>query len=262
MDPFWLRIVASFTVAGVWIGAATIVSERCGSKVGGLIVNLPSNIVTSFIFITLTQSLAFTASAARAVPVGMAINNFVMLLFMLGVRRGIGGATALAFAGWIAMVLLAHTAGLPGWKLGSLLFLISVIVVFFLMERGLGLRTQSPRRVRYSAAQVASRMVFAGSVVAVSVILAHSAGPYWAGLFSTFPAVMMSTLVILSLAQGPAFAGGVAKILVLSSANILAFALVAEVAYPRVGLLAGTVLAYGAAVLWVVLLRPLVAKIS
>ena len=94
-------------------------------------------------------------------------------------------------------------------------------------------------------------MIFAGGVVATSVIVAHSAGPYWAGLFSTFPAVMMSTLVILSRAQSPAFAGGVAKVLVLSSANILAFAFVAAATYPRIGLAAGTLVAYAAAVAWV-----------
>jgi hypothetical protein len=94
------------------------------------------------------------------------------------------------------------------------------------------------------------------------VIVASFAGPYWTGLFSTFPAVMMSTLVILYLVQGRAFSSATAKILTLSAPNILAFALVASFAYPRVGLLAGTLAGYVAAALVVLALRPLVAMVS
>jgi len=262
MEGFTLRVLASFVTAGAWIGAATMISERYGSRVGGLVGNLPSNIVVSFIFITLTQDVSFTVDAARAVPLGMTINNFFMLAFMIGTQRGLGTAITLSLATWFLAVFGVHAAGLPGWRAAVALFLASVVIVFLIMERGLKLRTHASRRVTYSATQVIARMVFAGAVVATSVIVAHSAGSYWAGLFSTFPAVMMSTLVILSRAQSPAFAGGVAKVLVLSSANILAFAFVAAAVYPRVGLLAGTLVAYAAAVLWVAALRPLVARLS
>lgn len=262
MAGFALRVIASFAVAGAWIGTATMIAERYGSRVGGLVGNLPSNVVVSFIFITLTQNLAFTADAARAVPLGMTINNFFMLAFMIGSRRGLTVAIPVSLATWFGAVLAVHAVGLPGWKTAAALFVASVVVVFLLMEYGLKLRIHSARAVKYSAAQVAARMIFAGTVVATSVIVAHSSGPYWAGLFSTFPAVMMSTLVILSSAQSPAFAGGVAKVLVLSSANILAFAFVAAATYPRIGLLAGTLVAYGAAALWVIVLSPLVARLS
>ena len=262
MDGFALRVLASFVIAGAWIGTATMISERYGSRVGGLVGNLPSNIVVSFIFITLTQDLSFTAEAARAVPLGMTINNLFMLAFMVGARRGLGAAIGLSLAVWIGAVLAARAGGLPGWRLATVLFFVSVVVVFLVMERVMKLRTHNARSVRYSPGAVIARMIFAGGVVATSVIVAHSAGPYWAGLFSTLPAVMMSTLVILTRAQSPAFAGGVAKVLVLSSANILAFAFVAAVAYPRIGLATGTLVAYGAAVAWVVALRPVVARLS
>ena len=262
MDAFVLRVVASFAVAGAWIGAATMISERYGSKVGGLVGNLPSTVVVSFIFITLTQDLSFTVRAARAVPIGMTIDAFFLLVFVLGLRKGLPAAIGLSILGWFLMALAAHAVGVPRLSLGSLLFVASAVGVFLVMEKALGLRTRNARAVRHSSAQIVMRMMFAGTVVAVSVIVADSAGPYWAGLLSTFPAVMLSTLVILSLAQGPAFASGTAKVLALSSTNILAFALVATVAYPRVGLAAGTILGYGASVLWVIGLRPLVARLS
>jgi hypothetical protein len=105
-------------------------------------------------------------------------------------------------------------------------------------------------------------VAFAGTVVAVSVVVARFAGPYWTGLFSTFPAVMLSTLVILYVTQGRAFASATAKILTLSAPNILVFAFVASTVFPRAGLLVGTLAGYGAAALFVAGLRPLVSRVS
>lgn len=262
MTAFVLRVVASFVLAGAWIGAATLLAERYGSKIGGLVGNLPSTIVVSFIFITLTQGLSFTTRAAQAVPVGMSIDTGFMLLFVLGARANLAAAVTASLAGWFSMAFCASRLGLPSWHVGSLLCVGSSILVFLIMDRGLKLRSHSARRTEYSALQVVARMVFAGTVVAVSVIVASFAGPYWTGLFSTFPAVMMSTLVILHLVQGRAFSSATAKILTLSAPNILGFALVASIVYPRAGLLAGTIAGYAAAALVVIVLRPLVARVS
>ena len=91
MDGFVLRVVASFVVAGVWIGAATMISERYGSKVGGLVGNLPSTVVVSFIFITLTQDLSFALVASVAYPcVGLAAGTILgygaSVLWVIGLR--------------------------------------------------------------------------------------------------------------------------------------------------------------------------------
>jgi hypothetical protein len=262
MTGFIARLVVSFMVAGVWIGTATLVAERYGNKVGGLVGNLPSTVVVSFIFITLTQSLAYTVEAARAVPVGMTIDTVFILLFVLASRAGLAVAVGVSLAGWLSLAFAAHAMGLPAWRLGAVLCVGSSAAVFLVMEKGLKLRTLGGQRVRYSPAQVAGRMVFAGAVVATSVILAHTAGPYWTGLFSTFPAVMLSTLVILYLAQGRAFSAGTGKILALSAPNILVFAYVAANVYPRLGLVAGTVAGYLAAAMFILMLRGLVSRAS
>ncbi|MFZ1945926.1 MAG: hypothetical protein WAW06_00065 [bacterium] len=262
MTGFIARVVVSFVVAGVWIGTATVIAERYGNKVGGLIGNLPSTVVVSFIFITLTQSLAYTVEAARAVPVGMAIDTVFILLFVLASRAGLAVAVAVSLAGWLSLAFAAEAIGLPAWWLGAALCVGSSVAAFLVMEKGLRLKTLGGQRVRYSAAQMVGRMVFAGAVVATSVILAHTAGPYWTGLFSTFPAVMLSTLVILYLARGRAFSAGTGKILALSAPNILVFAFVAASLYPRVGLVAGTVAGYLAAAVFILMLRSVVSRVA
>jgi hypothetical protein len=262
VSDFAARVVASFVVAGVWIGTATVIAERYGNKVGGLVGNLPSTVVVSFIFVTLTQNLSYTVEAARAVPVGMTIDTVFILLFVLASRLGLAAAVVVSLAGWLSLAFAAHRMGLPSWWLGAALCVGSAAAAFLIMEKGLKLRTLGGKRVRYSPAQIAGRMVFAGAVVATSVVLAHTAGPYWTGLFSTFPAVMLSTLVILYLAQGREFSAGTGKILAVSAPNILAFAFVAATLYPRVGLLAGTVAGYVAAAVFIALVRTVVSRAS
>jgi hypothetical protein len=262
VSAFALRVAASFVVAGTWIGAATLVAERYGSRVGGLVGNLPSTIVVSFIFIALTKNLAYTTRVAQAVPVGMTIDTVFMLLFVLGARLNLAAAIGASLAGWFAMAFAANSLGMPSWPVGCALCVGACALVFLIMEKGLKLHTHSARIVRYSPAQVLARVAFAGTVVAVSVVVARFAGPYWAGLFSTFPAVMLSTLVILYITQGRAFASATAKVLTISAPNILLYAFVASKVFPRGGLLAGTLAGYAAAALFVAGLRPLVSRVS
>lgn len=256
------HLFLSFVIAGVWIGTATLVSERCGSKVGGLIGNLPSNIVVSFIFITLTQNISFTVRASQAVPIGMLIDTVFILIFVLGLRWGLRAAIPLSLLGWVLMAFAANSAGMPRWWAGATLYIAGALGIFFFMDKILKIKIISGIRMRYSPMQLGGRMVFAGCVVAGSVLVAKLAGPFWAGLFSTFPAVLLSTLVILTYAQGREFAQGTAKILALSSTNILAFAFMAALAFPRLGLCLGTIAAYGASIVWVVCLRPAIARTS
>ncbi|HLP47688.1 MAG TPA: DUF3147 family protein, partial [Candidatus Kapabacteria bacterium] len=104
--------------------------------------------------------------------------------------------------------------------------------------------------------------LFAGSVVAGTTIISSFAGTYWVGLFSTFPAVMLSSMVILTLNQGADFARATGKIMILSSTNIIIYALGVSLTYPTMGIVFGTILSFAMAFLWVMLLHPLVQKLS
>lgn len=114
----------------------------------------------------------------------------------------------------------------------------------------------------YGARELATRAAFAGTVVGGTVLLSGLVGAYWTGLLGTFPAVLLSTLVILARKQGVAFAQATGKVLVLGSTNIVVYALVVRLAYPAIGVWWGTALALAAALAWVAALRPLMRRVS
>jgi hypothetical protein len=258
MVSFYLawHMAAAFVLAGLWISTATLLAERLGSRLGGLIANLPSNILISFIFITLTQSPDFTARAARAVPLGMTIDTLFVLVFVLASRRGTGAAVLASLACWFALAFSARWLRSVEGSVMTVVYVLVVLLTLGLLERLPGRSEKTAAASPYSLSQLLQRALFAGSVVSGAVAVARLAGPFWAGIFSTFPAVLLSSLVILSVKAGPAFARATGKVLVLSSSNIVVFALVTEHVLPDLGLGLGLAAAFAASALWVAGLYP------
>jgi len=109
---FILKVVLSFVLAGLWISCATIASERLGSKLGGLVSNLPSNILIALVFVALVQDVNFAAEATDAVPIGMLIDTVFLVVFIIALRRGLLVAVLISLGTWfgmaVAWVLMLH----------------------------------------------------------------------------------------------------------------------------------------------------------
>ena len=257
-----LHAAAAFVVAGLWISAATLIAERAGTRVGGLIGNLPSNILVALVFVALAQGTAFAADAALAVPAGMLVDALFLLAMVLALPYGIGVAVASGLATWLALALVAQRLQVERLDVTLPAFALVTLAVFLVLERVARVRSVAGARRAYGPREVAARAVFAGGVVATTVVVSEFAGTYWTGLLSTFPAVLLTTMVILARKQGVPFARATGKVLVLGSTNIVVFALVVRVAYPLLGVWVGTAFALAAAVAWVAALRPLVQRVT
>lgn len=112
-------------VAGLWISAATLLAERAGPRVGGLVGNLPSNILVSLVFVALTQGVAFVARATLAVPIGMSIDALFLVAFVLLLPRGLAIATAGSLALWLVLAIVAQRIAFE--RLGPSLALFALV---------------------------------------------------------------------------------------------------------------------------------------
>lgn len=86
---FLQQLLLSIIVAGVWITLATTISERMGTRIGGMIGNLPSTIFTSLLFIGITQTPEFAAQATATVPLGMFLSTIFLYVFISLVPKGL-----------------------------------------------------------------------------------------------------------------------------------------------------------------------------
>jgi hypothetical protein len=261
-DAFLLKTITSFVAAGVWIGGFTLLAERLGSKKGGLICNLPSTIMMALIFVALVQDARFAAAATDAVPIGMLIDTLFLLIFILLLKHGLIKAVLLSLFSWFILAFLAQKIHSSDIVLNIILYFITAAAAYLLLEYGVKIPAKGSSRKKYSPGSLLLRIIFAGSVVAGTTIISTFAGTYWVGLFSTFPAVMVSTMVILTLNQGADFAMATGKVMILSSTNIIIYALGVSITYPGIGMVFGTIVSFGMAFLWVLLLHPVIQRVS
>jgi hypothetical protein len=256
-----LQIFLAFLIAGAWIATATWVAEKKGSRVGGLLVNLPSNLLVSLIFMAVLRGPQYAAGAAAAVPIGMGINSIFLALFIWLLPRGLVLATGCSLLYWfVAAFLLSRYPLSPGESL--VLYAAILVATMVFIEKILRVRTPVQRKKVWSTAQFLLRAAFSGGLVATVVAISLTASPWITGIFSTFPAVMMSSMVILTLTQGADFARATGKILIFSSVNILVYSHIVQFAYPALGVVAGTLMAYGGAVLFVIAIRPVSERLA
>ncbi len=257
---FLQQLTLSVIVAGVWITLATMVSERMGTKVGGMVGNLPSTILTSLLFIGITQTPEFAGEATVTVPLGMFLSTIFLYVFISLVSKGLAIAVSGGLAAWILLALLASLFQETGRMAWTVLYFSGAIATWLLAEKVLKIPSLGRLKRRYSAGQILFRALFAGSVVGASVLIARTGSAFWAGLFASFPAMMLSAMVILTLSAGFPFARATGKVMLLASTNIVIYSFVAGTLFPIIGIWWGTLVSYLVAAVWVWLLKPLFDK--
>ena len=87
IDIFILKLILSFIVGSIWITLATIIAEKFGTKLGGVIAGLPSTVVIALFFIGWTQTPLIASQSTSMVPIVMGIGAlFVMIYMILGIN--------------------------------------------------------------------------------------------------------------------------------------------------------------------------------
>ncbi len=256
-----LRIALAFVVAGLWISLSTVAGERMGSRLGGLIANLPSNILVSLLFMSMTRGTSYAAQTALSIPVGMTVDTLFLLALIAVLPRGLAPALAAGLLVWVAAAALAAFLPplLPPWSI--LLYVAVCAACFAAAELGFKVRSVPKKAVPFKPSTILVRALFAGTIVAGAVAAAQFAPPYLTGIVSVFPAVLLSTMTILTRAQGRDFARATGKVLIISSSNIIVYGLAVSLLFPLIGPWWGTALSFVAAALYVALLRPLTKRI-
>src|SRR3990172_6673809 len=102
-DLFLFKLVLSFIVGGLYVAITIRISEKLGSKLGGMLIGLPSTVLISLIFIAWTQDVTAAVSATPIIPVASAISSVFVASFILLYRYGRGVALILSILLWFAL---------------------------------------------------------------------------------------------------------------------------------------------------------------
>lgn len=275
MDVVW-PILWPALLAGTVAVLVTVAIERFGGVVGGLIGTLPTTILPAGLGLWDGDASAF-ADAMGAVPAGMLLNALFLWLWRAlpgrlppgwTFRTRLIAMTGVSLLAWavaagalVVGLTLSRAAGLPTLLVGA-------VTLGLLVALGL-VATWTPRPAPRGSRRVPPltlvlRGVLAAAAIALAIGLKESGGPLASGIASVFPAIFVTTMVSLWLAQGEAVPAGAVGPMMLGSASVSAFALGAALCFPALGPWLGALVAWVAAVVlttlpafaWLRLRRP------
>jgi uncharacterized membrane protein (GlpM family) len=151
---------------------------------------------------------------------------------------------------WFILSTLAVILDLQDFSLSLIACGFILLVSFYVFERKLKLASSTRAKNRYSTRQILWRAAFGGFMVAFAVLVAKFAGPIVGGIFSAFPAVFISTLIISYQSRGIEFSRAITKpLMVTGMITIVMYGIGVRYFYPSLGLVAGTFVAYSLAML-------------
>jgi len=259
---FIFKVILSFLAAGFWVAFATLFAERLGSTIGGLIINLPSHLLISLVFIAAVNGTSFVVDAIPGIPIGMTISTLFLFVFIVFLKHGLMISTFTSLIIWCLSAILFVSLKLENIVLNIFLYIMVTFVTYFVLEKFIKIQSMEKSKKEYTKYQIMMRAIIAGSLVASVIIISKFLSPYTVGILATFPAVFLSTMIILVLNQSKEFAQATGKVLILSSSNIVIYGLAVAFTYPRFGILFGTLLSFIIAFLWIWIFLPIVSRVT
>jgi uncharacterized membrane protein (GlpM family) len=241
---FWYNLALSFVVGGAWVTLVTVTADRFGSKVGGLLGGFPATVFVALLFIGITQTRFAAAEATTVVPMAQGVNGLFIIAYLLLVRRGLAWGLAGGLFVWfvLAGILVAVDLRLFWVSVAGWLALLAVCCT--IVSKLMKIESTGRQDIQYSFRRVAWRAALGGGVIAFAVLMSKVGGPTVGGIFATFPAMFISTLIITYQTGGAAVSRAVAKALMLSGMiNVALYAIAVRYLYVSLGLAAGTILA-------------------
>lgn len=214
-----LRAAIAFVVAGSYVVVMARMAEKFGSKVGGLLLALPSTIFVGISFITWQQGHQGLRSASAVLPATIAAAAIFLVVFVMLSKRGLVVSYVSATLVWLAITLplaLLHVHNV--YFTTSIGVLLLAVAVYFFRH----VPHRSARPIQQSLRLQLLRFSVAGSVTAATVVVARFAGPTWAAVCGSFPAVFAATLFLMSTSQGIEFTSSLGRTMIVGNmANVV-----------------------------------------
>jgi len=237
------QIIIPFLLSALVVILVMYIAETYGSKTGGIFGTLPSTIVIAFIFIAYNEGNHFASDAAAVVPAELGINVLFLFVFALCVRRSTVLAFFLSFLLWGICSSLLVIYNMENIVISVCIYLCSVLIAFVFLEKIKKIPSVGKVKVPYTFKKIALRGVLAGIVIAIAVFLSNY-GSVISGVFSVFPAILFSTMLISVRDHGPVFASGMAKSMLLGLSSVATYAVLVHFTFPIYGFIIGSIIAY------------------
>jgi hypothetical protein len=260
VETVWASILVSAVLAGLVATAVTVAIERWGGLIGGLLGTAPSTIVPAGIGLYMAGGEEELVSSMMVVPLGMLLNALFLGAWLVLPRWFVNtsrpllwttvGALAcwglLGFGVWFLLQNTRFGVMFTEQELAAVGLVLLVVTAVWFNRRP----HPTPKgNNTVSTTVLAARGSMAAAAIGAAVWMAGLGFPLLAGLASVFPAIFLTSMVALWLAQGPTVPQGAAGPMMLGGASVAVYANVAMWSMPAFGAVLGSLVAWLAAVL-------------
>ena len=245
--------------AGIVATLVTVAIEKWGGITGGILGTVPSTIVPAAAGMYMAGGEAALIESMAIIPLGMLVNGIFLTVWIilppyLAQRKTpliITTISSLLIWTFSAILMLkiagmALDQNLSAINLGFigllLLLLLSVIINWKATETAKGKHPVSPF-------VLICRGLAAAIAIGFAVWLSGQGQPLIAGIAAVFPAIFLTSMVALWMAQGPTVPRGAAGPMMLGGASVAVYAIVSIWSLPEFGVLIGSIIAWLVAVI-------------
>ncbi|HLN89366.1 MAG TPA: hypothetical protein VK253_04810, partial [Candidatus Binatia bacterium] len=131
-----VHLAAAFAIGALWVIVITVIAEKKGSVLGGVLGGLPSTSAFSFFFIGIYQSSAAAVQATAVFPLAFAVTSAYLFFFAYFAQKGFNRGLTISLLIWFTVSGLIVASGFSDFifaLIGGTL--ISVLTYVFFTEK-------------------------------------------------------------------------------------------------------------------------------
>jgi hypothetical protein len=259
MNSFGFFPVIKVLVSVLVVILLSLIAERAGPRVAGVVSGYPLGAAISLFFIGIEIDPAFAARSAVFTAAGLSATVAFVGGYLLGLKAAEGRRRVPALLLALLPALTAYglaaavLSAIPINRVSAPSIALTSMVVADRVFRTIP-DAAIHQKIQIGATGTLLRALFAALIILVITTVARVVGPGWAGLFSAFPITMLPLLVIIQYTYRPAHVRTIIKNVPRGLGALLTYALVVAVTYADLGIAGGTLLGYLAATLYLVIL--------
>lgn len=261
MVDYLFQAIIPFSLSAIIVILIMYIAERFGTKIGGIFGTLPSTIVIAFIFISFNKGVNFASQSVAVVPAELGINVIFLFLFSIFAYQSIFKAFFISFIVWIFLSSMLLIFDITNIFISLVIFFISIVFTFIYLEYFKKIPSVGNVKVHYTLRKITFRGLLAGTIIAISVLLSNI-GAVLSGIFSVFPAILSSTMLISVREHDSAFAAGMAKSMILGISSVMCYATAIHFFYPIYDVIFGSIFAYIISIIITLIIFRLRIKIT
>jgi len=243
-EDLLLKLILTFVTGTTWIFISISLGKSFGSNISGFISGLPSTALLVFFFIGLNQSPATAAEATLVFPLSYSMTGVFLLIYAVNVKRGLFAAVFSGLLFWFAGGSLIAFISPSNYLFNLFVYIVTLPVLYRLLIKFTGKKPVSGKNLPSSSILILIRSIFGGLIITAAVLLSKICGPVFGGIFSAFPAMFISTLIIAYRTFGRDFSKVMTRpLLVTGMTTIVIYSIGVRLFYPGSGLFLGTLFA-------------------